>query len=371
MFDKVNLIFSGFNQRAVVAFLRTLTVNKQPFAIIAISNSDPILLTDYKTNVFSIRKVVSLDLNDILNSINEANKKISAKEYIIAPSTEALNRFMLEYKSEFNNLNCVIPLAHHKLYKLISDKHSFGELCMQNGINVPETYKSLDSSEIPFVAKPINYFSNKGNVYSPVLIFNDKDKINFIKNYNPEDFYYQKFVTGKSLYLLYYFHRNGNVYKYSQENIIQQPDGKSIVSAVSSTFHLSKESIKYEHLFKAINFHGFVMVEVKQENGINYMIEANPRFWGPSQLFVDANRNFFEVFLQDYASPFNQIQFSINDEMVRYFWYGGILETLRLGKKLIFHKNNENKFTLELAEWLRSDIYKRPDTLEIFKNELK
>ena len=30
------------------------------------------------------------------------------------------------------------------------------------------------------------------------------------------------------------------------------------------------------------------------------MIEANPRFWGPSQLFVDAGFNLFESFLFDY-----------------------------------------------------------------------
>ena len=41
------------------------------------------------------------------------------------------------------------------------------------------------------------------------------------------------------------------------------------------------------------------MVEVKHLSNKNYMIEANPRFWGPSQLFVDAGINLFEAFLVD------------------------------------------------------------------------
>ena len=30
------------------------------------------------------------------------------------------------------------------------------------------------------------------------------------------------------------------------------------------------------------------------------MIEANPRFWGPSQFYHDCGIEFFELFLKDY-----------------------------------------------------------------------
>ena len=87
-------------------------------------------------------------------------------------------------------------------------------------------------------------------------------------------------------------------------------------------FHLTSESTKYEKLFKEIKFTGFVMTEIK---GDNFMIEANPRFWGPSQLFVDAKVNLFEAFLHDYNFISNKPPLVVSAlKDVIYFWYGGI-----------------------------------------------
>ena len=106
--------------------------------------------------------------------------------------------------------------------------------------------------------------------------------------------------------------------------MIQQPEGKSIVAAVSSDLHDSTEALKYEKLFKSINFHGLVMVEVRGVDNDFYMIEANPRFWGPSQLFVDAGMNLFEAFLNDY-DVLEKINLQARKKETKYFWFGGYL----------------------------------------------
>jgi len=370
MKNALQLIFTGYNQRAVIAFIRTLSKNNIPFAIIAKSKDDTILQSSYKSSVYSIRKKKELDMVDIVNCIVETKKKNHANNFLIAPSTEALNRFIIDNRDKFEELNCYTPLAEKKIYELISDKYSFSELCVNNGIKVPALYKSFKDAKLPFVAKPIKYFSKKGEVNSPVLILSVKDKINFKTKYDAEDFFYQEFVTGKSLYLLYYFHRNGLLFKYSQENITQQPDGKSIIAAVNSKFHLNIESLKYEQLFRKINYNGFVMVEIKRQTTTNYMIEANPRFWGPSQLFVDSDKNFFEAYLHDYGILSELPDFSRRDKSTRYFWLGGMLNTYKDGKNPVFHKGNEKDFLLELHKWIKSDIYKRKDTVNIFKSEI-
>lgn len=371
MNNKVHLIFTGFNQRAVIAFLRTLVKNDQPFALIAKSKSDSIFLSEYKSHVLSVRNKMELDLNDIIHCINEVKQKIPAKQYIIAPSTEALNRFIIENNSKFKDLNCITPLVHKELYESISDKHKFSELCSKNGIEVPNNYKSFKTADVPFVAKLYSYFSSRGNTYSPVLILSENDQNDFKQKYKTEDFFYQKFVTGKSLYLLYYFHRNGKIFKYSQENIVQQPEGKSVVAAISSNFHLSEESLKYERLLKKINYHGFIMIEIKQDDLSNYMIEANPRFWGPSQLFVDAKMNFFECYLNDYGDSNYIPEFKDDDKKIKYFWFCGFIESYKNGKKPVFHREDEKNFFIETPDWLQCDIYKRIDTINIFKSEIK
>lgn len=367
---KIIVIFSGYNQRAIVSFLRTLDSNRLNYAIIANSDSDPILLTKYKSSVVSIRKTPELLLPIITRHIEVLQRKIKADEYIIAPSTEALNRFLLENKNQLRIMRCNVPLVEKKKYELISDKYKFGELCLKNNILVPKEYGYIENAKLPFVAKPIKYFSKKGKVYSPVIIKTKNDLKNFKENLEINDFYYQKFIGGRSIYLLYFFSKDGSIFKTSQENFMQQPGGKSILAAKISNFHWSNESIRYEKLFKSINFFGLVMVEFKNYKNKNYMIEANPRFWGPSQLFVDSNQNLFEAFLLD-LSLIKKNSFNNSKKIeARYFWFGGLIQSLLNGGTISFHNYKLNIFFKSMFNWIAADVYMRGDTIKLFTNEI-
>lgn len=369
--SKCIIIFSGYNQRAVIAFIRTLAKNNLCYAIIAKSEKDSILTTEYKDRVVAIRNNLPLVLEEILQVLKLVKQKYELDEYIIAPSTEALNRFILKNRICFENEGYTIPLVNNNLYELISDKYSFGKLCCENKILVPKEFNINETIIFPFVAKPKAYFSNsKSEILNPVIIKNEDEKNSFVEKYNIEDFYFQEYINGKSIYLLYYFSKKGKIFKFSQENFIQQPEGKSIVAAVSSNFHHSSESKKYEDLFRKLKFFGLIMLEVRKSNNKCYMIEANPRFWGPSQLFVDANVNFFHAFLYDYKLISIEPKFKEPSEVIKYFWYGGIVDIFKKKKKLMFHQMNENKLMEQLPDWLLYDIYRRYDSINIFKEEV-
>lgn len=100
------------------------------------------------------------------------------------------------------------------------------------------------------------------------------------------------------------------------------------------------------------------------------MIEANPRFWGPSQLFVDAGNNFFDVLLYDNELLDNIPKFVETQGVTRYFWFGGIINVLRNKENLVYHQGNEMDLLSSLPAWLESDIYRREDTLNVFKKEI-
>ena len=370
MRNKCLIIFTGFNQRAVIAFIRTIEFHNIKYALIAKSENDPILISLYKDKVAVIRQTVPLDLNDILNSIKQVRLKYCAEEYVIAPSTEALNRFLLKNRALIEQHNVTVPLVSLELYESISDKYSFGRICKENNIKVPHEYFDINKTAFPFVAKPKKYISGDCFIYSPYIIMDDEERQIFLKKCKPEDFYFQEFIQGNSYYLLYYFHRNGEIYKFSQLNVIQQPGGKSIVAAVSSNYHNSNESFKYEELFKSLKFYGLIMVEVKRGKEDSYMIEANPRFWGPSQLFVDAKVNFFEGFLHDYGFLDSCPKFTDTEEEHKYFWFGGIIEALRSEQNVTFNPGKMDDLIIGLPEWLSIDVYRRPDTIDIFKTEL-
>lgn len=367
---KIVIIFSGYNNRAVVSFIRTLEKNRINYVVVARNNKDPVFNTAYKANVVLTRESECLDLEHVTKYIEIIRGKFNAVQYFIAPSTEALNRFLQKERTVLEKMNVIVPLTDADVYVSVSDKKVFGEICRENEILVPDEYTSIADASFPFVAKPRKYFAQDGSIYTPFLIFDKEQQSSFLEECNPDDFYFQEYVEGRSIYLLYYFHRDGRIFKFSQENLIQQPDGGSMVAAISSDFHNTDESTKYEQLFKTLGFFGLVMVELKVNNNKNYMIEANPRFWGPSQLFVDSGVNLFETFLHDYGFIVNEPVFQEPDQ-TKYFWFGGVQGTFRDGKKLSFHEGCEEELLKNLDDWVQHDIYNRDDTIGVFREETK
>lgn len=336
------VIFSRFNQRAVVAFLRTLEKNKLPYSLIALSCDDPILSTSYKDKVDCVRTTKSLDLTDIKNCIQTVKQKTGEEKCFIAPSTEALNRFLLEYREEFESMGCVIPIFDKKLYEQISDKQAFNNLCLQNDVKIPE-WVSFSKNNIPFVVKPKKYELDS-NISSPILVMNEQifESINF----DSEKLYCQEFLEGKSYYLLYYFSKDGKIVKLAQENLAQQEGGKSIIAAKIVNYDDIPKAQKIEKLLVSVQYVGMVMVEIRIKDGEPYVIEANPRFWGPSQLFVDCGCNLFEYFLKDWGFV-DDVQNQLCE--AKYYWSGG--------------------FTKYIPSYAGADIYNRKDTVNIFREE--
>jgi len=365
------LVFSGYNQRAVVSFLRTLKKNKVDYCIVARDHQDPILTTAFVDRNFVIRKKAALDIEDIDHCIQSISGQTGATSFLIAPSTEALNRFFLDNRAFFETKSCTIPLVDRELYVLISDKYSFSRLCSSFGIRVPSEFETSDSLRYPFVAKPKQYLSyNSGKALNPWIIEDERSYERFLRQCKESDFYFQEYIFGRSFYLLYYFSSNGKVFKFSQENLIQQPGGKSIVAAVSSDFHLSDESLRYESMLLEMDFTGLIMIEIKRNEEDCFMIEANPRFWGPSQLFIDANYNLFEVFLKDCQLISDGIPQKTSSH-ARYFWFGGVYQTWVAGEELTYYNGNFDTLGLAIDKWHSADIYKRDDTIEIYEHELR
>ena len=364
------IVFSGYNFRAVLAFVRTLERNHVDYAIIARDLSDPIFLTDYASKVILVRKDRSLDQKCFVQTMQAVRESYGSRQCLIAPSTEALNRFILRAQTYLEGHGFMIPLVPERMYSRISDKLSFGKLCRQHGILVPGEYSSIEQAEYPFVAKPRTYFSDDGSIHTPKLIFDEHGKHAFSRDVDASQFYFQEFVTGRSVYLLYYFGKDGSITKLSQENLVQQPEGKSILAARTARWHQAPESALFENLFTDLGFFGLVMVELKIQGSVAYMIEANPRFWGPSQLFVDANVNLFEAFLYEHGAM-SRVPDEVEYRDASYFWYGGLQSVLRQGAEPAFYGTTKDEFLSTLDTWHDVDIYNRKDSIGLYLDELK
>lgn len=357
------IIFSGHNIRALIAFIRTLENHNISYLIIAASERDPIIFTSYSNKVKFICKNNNLMIDELISIIKEI--KSEETRAFIAPSTEFLNRFLLKNRKAFEELNCIIPLVDEKLYISLSDKESFSNICEQYGIKCPNRLSNIDGNT-RIVAKPKKYVSSDGGIYNPVFIKGEKEYLDFCSCHNIDDFYFQEYLAdSESYYLLFYFSKSGKIYSFSQKNICQQGGGKSIIAAIGADYHKDKNIVEpYINMLRDKLFFGLIMIEVRRVGNCDYMIEANPRFWGPSQLFVDAGINFFEYMLEDYGLFEDKTILKKNMKECFYFWSGGLASSINddihwFDNGKMFFEHNNRKF-------IESDIYDRPDTRDIF-----
>ena len=370
--NKAFLLFSGYNYRAIIAFCRELTSLNVRFFVIAANKDDLIYSSAYSPMISAVRKSSELLFAEIEDIVNNIRKENEIEKLFIAPTSEYLNHFLINNKEKFENINCFIPLVNKDLYWLITNKQSFSELCAKNGITIPQKYKSNQELLFPCVAKPIlNIVANQKTLY-PYLMKTKQDFLLFTKNENESDYYFEEFVEGESFYLLMYFSSNGEIVKYSQKNILQQDSGKSIIFAVPSDIHLNQRFEIFEEMLKNLGFYGLIMIEVKLKKNDIIVIEANPRFWGPSQLFVDNSINIFKNFIKDTLEIKNSDLHErvYNSRTKNYFWFNGLVEMVVKQKKIVKLDRSCSWLPFLLVSNLKNDVYFRQDTISIFFKEL-
>ena len=362
------LVISGYNIRAVIAFCRWATAHHVQYHIVAQSSTDPIFATDYKDRVAVSRDSVNLCPAEFRSWIGELCDQHGYDRILVLPSTEFLNRFLVEHRDAIEAEDCVIPLVDKQLYETISDKQSFTALCDSYGLDIPEEFADIPE-QLPFVAKPRVYSSANGKQRVPLLVHTPHDLERLCREEDTEEYFFQQFISGGSQYLLAYVGRNGNDVLFSQENLMQQAHGGSVVLAKGSDFHQSSIAGRYIEMLRGQEFFGLVMVEVRFEerHGPYYVIEANPRLWGPLQFAIDNGVDFFGAMLRDHGFDVSQPA-AASRGASHYFWSGGIT---RASQPIAFHNYSAVEFVNEFSLLRPQDIFFRADTFDLFLEESK
>ncbi len=360
------LIFSGYNVRGVIAFCRWATLNDISFHIIAANKNDQIFLTDYKNQVVFIRESSKLQLGDFNKWVDKLCDIHGYHRVLILPTTEYLNRFLIHHRNEFEREKCCVPLVEKKLYISISDKSSFADICHSYGLDIPEATNHIHE-QFPFVAKPRTYQNVNNKQLIPYLINDGHDLAGFLEQEDAEDFFYQEYVVGRSIYLLAYCRQDKRDILFSQENLMQQTGGKSIILAKPSNFHETSIAQAYVNMLHDIGFFGLIMIEVRFDQAQDRctMIEANPRLWGPLQLAVDNNIDLFGAMLKDYGFLI-QPSDSSGEGGKNYFWSGGISNK---AQPIAYHNYSGEQFVVDFSTLRTQDLFFRTDTFNLFVEE--
>lgn len=359
---------SGHNIRAVVALCRWAAGAGVPVHLAARDAADPIYLTSHAQRVFVQRRSPALELAEIAGWIARLREQHRYEQVVIAPSTEFFNRFLLRHRAAIEAAGGIVPLVDEALYERVSDKEAFAAMCAAHGLPVPAVFDTLPD-RLPFVAKPRRYSGRTGMQVKPYLVLSEADREKFLRREAIEDFFFQEFVEGQSLYLLAHIARNGRVVASAQENLVQQAEGGSIVLARAHEFHREPEARRYLAMLIEAGFHGLVMVEVRRcrRTGRAVMIEANPRLWGPLQFMLDRQADALAPLFADHGIEV-EAPAPRHAERPYYFWSGGLA---RRAPWCVFHDGySPQAFVEDYRRIAECDLFAREDSLPLHRHEL-
>lgn len=364
------LCLSGYNPRAVVTLCRDAAARGWPLYLAARGAKDPIFRTTHAERVLVTRDTEALTLEALLGWITTLRQQHGHQRVMIAPSCEFLNRFMLRERAALEAAGAIVPLVDEALYARISDKHSFGAMCQAHGLAVPEELPEPPAN-YPYVAKPLRYAGADGRQLKPHLILGPAERARFEREERAADFYFQVFAPGRSLYLLAHLGRDGRTLVSSQENLLQQKDGGSIILARRSGFHHSAEAERYLAMLRQEGFHGLIMIELRQnlDSGRCVMIEANPRMWGPMQFALDNGLDLFGGLWRDAfgSEPAPRPAAPAPGGGAYYFWSGGLVPA---SQPYAFHQYDAARLLDEHAAIAACDLFDREDTRALHHHEL-
>lgn len=359
------VIFTGANERAVVAVCRYFRQNRIACSLIARPGPDAMRLTRFADWIDATRREDSLNVDDMLACVAVLQARYPGQRLVFLPTAESIIRVLLSNRDAFQGAGLDIPLVDRELYETISDKASFLSLMAGFGVALPARLDSVGPADLPVVAKPFCEVSPRnGRKLYPELIFTSEALSTFLSSDAVEDYFFQTYLNGRSFYFLAYFPQSGAapVMRY-QENLLQQPNGKSMVAARLCDCPDALTEQRLVRGFQSLGFFGFVMVEVIEVAGVCYLIEANPRLWGPFELAIKAG------FRPD--AMFDDVPQRAGSSKAFYLWTSGMLLTLLGGGKLRCYPHLIRKIVARPLALLRADIYLRADTLKLLGHELR
>lgn len=350
------LIISA-NTRAAITELRSLVKIKDIEIHIAVKENKLSEKLRYGTYITPANYHTYKSIDNIINFLKELSGK--AGPFILFPNGEEILRKIISSKELLNTLGITLPMPDKKTYELFSDKFSFSEICNRFGLDTPHKIDvDLSKFKEKFVIKS-KQLSDESNVLPfPMLIENQKAfkklkkmSIDLSKHFS------QRYIEGQSYYYCASYLKGNKRACFIQENLHQQPNGKSIIKAIPGSLPDDIIAI-IDKMMGHYKWDGVMMLELKECMTTKrlYAIECNPRFWGPLQLAADNNVDFVKSLVdREYSC------LSAQENKYGYIWLGGYFHGLFLkfltGSSFQFFK--ENRAGIRYKDvWFRNDTYK-------------
>lgn len=297
-----NTLILDCELRSALACVRSLGKHKKSLVLASTLRYAP---TFYSKYARTYPKVIYPDPVNNVNKYTDAIRTICDRYNVglIIPMGEpTLLPILHNRDSTFSDIQ--IPVPATETFKELLNKDKVLRLAEICDINVPtiwtvNEYDKIESREFPLILKP--YYSvtinNNGLKRYGVKWIKSKDELLKVVDGNSDiekTHFLQQYIEGHGGALYFLFWNGQYVSHLEQITLAQQVGPGSVVRALASNSIYPQEVPKFKRMLENINWHGVIMLEIRRniKNGKSYLIEANPRFWGPLQLAVDAGIDF-------------------------------------------------------------------------------
>jgi len=276
-----------------------------------ISSYKAIAITKYLSNNYTNVQIFTYDNRIYTNSIRTKFSD-SANHYVVKkPNTNLYLKFLanlvedlgidlflpvhsdyigeiLKRKNIFGD--SLLYLGGYSAYKKLHEKDTLQLIAEKLGVDTPRNYQTLDSAEVPFVAKPVEGSSSKGVRYFCA----DEDKRLFEGN---DDYVYQEYIEGVGCGYSVYAENGEIQVGYGHKRLAEYPI-KGGSSVYRTGFFVEKMKEAAAKILSEVTWTGFAMFEFKYTDDERLvLIEVNPRIWGSFNQGLQNGANYFEPIL--------------------------------------------------------------------------
>ena len=293
---------------------------------------------------------------------------------VIYPMTEVTIPLVLSVRDEISLFGCRVPFDALETLEQLSNKCSLVKLAQKIGIAVPDTIFIYDPQTLskdklpqkyPLVFKPYKSRILDGNhwvmgtvkfveslIEAADLLVNDPA-------FSRYPFMIQEKVKGQGQGVFVLYNHGLLVTSFAHKRLREKPPsgGVSVLCQSQTPSKTILESAKL--LFDAVKFHGVAMAEFKvSPEGVPYLMEINARFWGSSQLAIDAGVN-FPVLLHELTMDRSVAPIKIFYTKNKLRWFLGDLDRLYIILKSGLHIYPLKNKLLEIIYFLLPSRYTR------------
>lgn len=326
------VILADKNSRAAITCLRSLSRQRQcvdVYPAISATTHAATVFVSYTHYPYRTQLLRYDDRDELrfFNSLVSLHDQIGS--YILFPTGERVLRWATRSKQVLHEIGVTVPTVDFATYQQASDKESFAQLASSFGITVPTLLEEIPRAYASkFVVKPKKGTWGRCDVLSNPVLVESKAALEKLRSVKLKTHLHfaQQYVEGPSYYYCALYNKGAKRMEFTQKTLIQQPDGKSVIKAEPAEIPPPVQNA-LDHMMCELEWHGVMMIELKESGGDYYAIECNPRFWGPLQLAMDNDID-FPLGLWQLATEEGQGELVCNPDHHRigYLWRSGLLE---------------------------------------------